>query len=589
MPRAPGSELEDSYQRLMVPDFSAGEVTYMGALSLPLNAASALLNLVPYPGRLKYRGGYAQYSPLSYTADQALAFYDTNGDKHFPVWMNGGLYDVVAGVAVPVELLVYTPGERVGATYLNGILYWSTETVPLRYWNPATGIFGAVVQTGVSPPPASPYLFTYTNAIVALGVKYGAAAYQPTVMGWSIVNDPGNWDASDAQAVGPLTEATLQFGVLFGIANTGIPPTRTFLVGRSDGGIYSYSGALNALVENVINCPVGCRDGASAQYVPGSNNFGQVIFLGNDAQFWATDGINAFPISLPILDLVSSQANYAGFDDPTVRYWAGYNEKFQYYFCNVGQLQFCYRWDIKAWSHFIGWPNGPIVYGTAATDDNGIPAVYIASNDALNKGYFRIALAGTGDKNVAPNMYYVSPWLHAGDPELVKIWHWISVFANNVGTVYKVTVRGLARANDGSFMQTDPIYLQTAPPGASGDFILDVSLLDGPGVLAAQTLAEPTAPVSMHGRLACPFVPEADSMLIGLNDLFEDLKATAIQVKIEYSSGTIDFDLLGLQLRYLPRGYRRESGNEYDGEMGVADPHDPFVPPLVPIDAEQSS
>ena len=599
MPSASRAMGDDADKLLQVTDYSAGMVTYLGALALPQNAFSQnTWNVVPFPGRLKYRGGYSKYSALDGTADQAVTFYDSDHERHFAVWRDGDLVDVAAGTETVIESGVYTPGQRVGCVALNGILYWSAIGVPLRYWDPVAGTFGAVTQTGPQDMTGSPYLFLYTNAIVALGVQYDAAAYQPTVMGWSNVNDPTYWDASNAQAVGPLNEATLQFGLVFGIANTGVPPTRTFIVGRSDGaGIFSYTGALGTLQENVINCPVGCLDGASAAFIPGADAFGLVVFMGTDYQFWSTNGINANPISMAILDFVTAEATAA--QKAGARFWAGYNEKFAYYFCNVSDKQFVYKWDLKAWSAFIGVPNGPILTGEAATDANGFPSIFIASNDQYLKGFWRFGLAGIGDRaddvnegGTPPQIVYKSPFLHAGNPELNKIWKWLALYGYNVGTRYRVSVRGMSRANDGTYMETDELIFNTASAADANAFQLDVSLLDGPAVLVGQgnsTTGGQVSPVVMHGRLACPFVPEDDSILRGLTGFTETLKSNAVQVTVEYYDGPLDFDILGLQLRYLERGYRFEGGNEYDSEMGVPPNNDPFVPPLSPVDYEQDA
>ena len=322
-----------------------------------------------------------------------------------------------------------------------------------------------------------------------------------------------------------------------------------------------------------------------------------MIFLGSDSQFWKTNGINAVVASLPIQNLVQSAVGNAYISNPKARFFAGYNEQFAYYFCNVNDMQFVYKWDTQIWTLFQGWPNGPILN---ATDNNGIPSLYVASNVSSQLGLFQVGVPGTPDNTLMPSVYYKTAWLHAGDPEILKLWHWIAIMAYNTGTVYSVTARGLARSNDGSFMQTDPIYLKTAPQGTSGNpFILNVSILDGPNVLVPPgVLGLPSAPVLTHGRLACPVVWEADSMCRGYLEevsggggtIYEDLKANAVQFTIAWYSGTQDFDLLGLQSRFLTRAYRREGGDQYDSEAGVPNPHDPFVyAPLLPNDtAEQS-
>jgi hypothetical protein len=91
---------------------------------------------------------------------------------------------------------------------------------------------------------------------------------------------------------------------------------------------------------------------------------------------------------------------------------------------------------------------------------------------------------------------------------------------------------------------------------------------------------------------------EADSICRGIieeiegggGDIYEDLKAVAIQITVAYYGGAMDFEVLGFQTRYMERAYRREGGNEYDMQMGVANPNDPNVyEPLLPNDTAQSS
>jgi hypothetical protein len=565
-------------------DFSGGLNTYVGALSLPLNASPDMLNVLPLPGRLKYRGGSLRASALPYTTDQAYDFYDTTDAKHQAVFAGGNIYDTVGGTPALVLANAYTAGDRVGVCTVRGVLYWSTQTIAIQYWNPATSATGAVVKTGSSDVPCSPYLFVYAGSIVALGVNYVPATpadYQPTVMGWCVPNQVGNWAAASSQAVGPLIQgATLEFGIVLGIANTGVPPTRTIVVGRSDVGLIAYTGALGSLQENAINCPVGCRDGASAVFCPGADGFGDVIFLGSDGQFWKTNGINAIVASLDIQTTLQMQVQNAPAGG---RFWAGYNQQQSYYFCNVGSFQFVYKWDIKKWALFTGWPNG-VVLNT--TDIHGVPALFIASSDPAILGYYQIAVPQIGDRDTVPSIYYRTPWLHAGDPELLKIWSWITLLAYNTGTRYVVTAVGLERPEDNTQMQSDPLYLGSASATGIKPFVLDSSLLDGPDVLtAAPSGSSGPLPIMMRGRLSAPVTWEPDSMCRGILEeivggggaIREDMKAVAIQFTIAYNAGIADFDVLGIQTRFTSRGYKREGGDMYDSSMGVPNPRDPFV------------
>jgi len=153
-------------------DFSGGWVVYTGAMALSGNQSPDMLNVIPFPGKLQYRGGTSVYSALPYAADASYQFYDGNDANHFMVWAHGNLYDCISGTYVLIASGAYTAGARIGHVDLNGILYWSTETVAIQYWDPVAATHGAVAQTGSSLVPSSPYLTIYTNSIIACGVNF---------------------------------------------------------------------------------------------------------------------------------------------------------------------------------------------------------------------------------------------------------------------------------------------------------------------------------------------------------------------------------------------------------------------------------
>jgi hypothetical protein len=560
--------LDDSYTKLVLMDFSGGVNLYKGALALGTNESPEMWNVIPFPGRLQYRGGWTPTCTLPGEADQAYAFYDTIGAKRWVVWTGGDLYDVTSGVPILIEAGAYTAGERVGVVDLNGIMYWSTWTTPIRYWDAQTSTAAAVVASGPSPVPASPLLMLYTNAIVAFGVKFGAFPRQPNVFSWSNINDPTFWDASNSQAVGPNNGAELSFALVFGIAEIGVAPFRTFLTARTDHGLYAYQGALGTLAESVINLPTGCAHGESAQYLPSMGDNGTIVFLGNDAQFWATNGIVAKPVSLNILPLLQSQANLAAVNNPNSKAWGGYNQAWQYYFCDIDGIQFVYKWDTGAWTLFTGWPSGPVVQ---STNVNGAPSLFIASGNGLGTQYWsQIGLGGVDDNGNTPRISWTSPFLHMGNPEKLKIFDWVSMVSYNTATTYKVDARSLSRAN-GEWQQAETLYFSNALPGTGNPFILDLSLLDGPGLLVQPpVLAPPVSPVMNHGRISVPVAVDVnDPWLHGITGMSEQMASPAVQFTVAYDSGTLDYELLALEVRFLDRGYLREGGNQFSGQAGV--------------------
>lgn len=572
MARPPAGVLDDSYRTLIINDISGGMNVYKGALSLSSNESPDMLNVLPVPGGLEYRGGWAPYATLVANADACYSFYDASGTKHMVVWRDGDVVDVVSGAEVSVEAGAYTAGERVGVCDLAGILYWATPTVALRYWDGA--VAAAVAQTGVSPPPASGFLMVYTGAIVAFGVDFTGSNWQPHVFSWSVVNQPGNWDAVNSQAVGPNNGYGIEFGMAMGVGEIGVPPTRTLVVGRYDQGIFSYTGALGSLQEALINCPTGCVDGASAQYIPGEN-LGAIVFLGRDGQVWATDGIRATAISLPLSPLLGTAVMDGLSMMPPARFWSGYNPRKQYYWLDVSGTQYVYKWDMKCWTLFRGWPSGPSM---KSTDVAGIEAYFVAAADG-NLALAQVALAQVGDNGVAPSIYYTTPDIHGGDPEKLKEFHWIAPFCSATGTTYRVTGASMPTATGMQLTSRDLIFEQSIGAPA-GTFTLDSSLLDGPDLLAGGGATPIIGPPRLtHGRLSCLVTPTG--ILAGMGPQTENLRGGAARFTVAYYSDTVDFQLTALELRYIERGYNRVGGQTYSVQSGilpVPPPFDVYVP-----------
>lgn len=580
MARVPKDTLDNSYARLVLSDFSLGLNTYKGALALGSNESPDMLNVIPFPGRLQYRGGWDIHSTIPLNPDHVTNFFDTNGTKHFITWAGGNIYENVNSSPTLLLSNVYVPGQLVGSVVLNGVLYWSTATVALQFYNPVTSTSGDVVQTGPSLVPMSPYIFLYTQSIVALQVDFGTGV-QENVFSWSGINDPGYWDAAQSQAVGPRNGGSLVFGVVMGIANIGVAPFRSFIVGRDDEGIYGYSGALGTLQEFLVNCPTGCIDGASAQYLPSAGKLGTVVFLGKDAQIWATDGISAEPISIPVLPTLAADVqNAIVADGLSVRFFSGYNERYQYYFVCVNGKQYVYKWDLKAWSLFSGWPVGPVM---TAPNSNSLPSLFVASKSTYSGNYVlaEIALDQTKDNGSIPSVYYKTPYLHMGDPNMFKEFHWIVPFFLQTGSKYTVGGTSLPRP-DGTFYTTSTLTFTTQQSAGtvSNPFILDTSILDGTDVLGSAVVSAigTGTPQVNKGRLSCPIT--GTGMLKGVSGLNQVLmgKAAQFTISLSSSSSVCDFELIGLQTLFLERGYDRDGGSSFNVEGGINSSFDIFAP-----------
>lgn len=572
MARSPGAPLDDSYSAIKITDFSGGMVTQASPLVLGSNQCAALMNCIHLPGRLIFRGGYDNIAGLPAGADGAWKFYDSNGAKHYAVWSNGNLYDCVSGTATLVESSVYTAGQKIGSLDYNNVLYWSSGQpvpVPLRFWNPAAATHGAVAQTGASPPPSSDFIFLYTNAIVALAPTWSGPTYQPNVFGWSAINDPGNWNTANSQASGPLNGGRLEFGMPFGIAEVGVSPFQNIVIGRNDLGIYAYSGALGSLHEALLNCPVGVKDRATAQYLPTAGQFGTIVFLGTDGQVWSTNGIAANVISGDILPTLQSAYSLAIANNVSQRFYSGYNQAWQYYYVDIAGTQFVYRWPTNSWTMFSGWPSG---ISFNSTDATGAPGMFIASNAVNNNNLSQVGVMGLADNGTMPPVYYVSPVLHGGDFNKFKDFQWGAIATFDTGAIYNMTAQSIRYGNS-TQMVANTVQLTSPQTGASL-FIIGQSLLGGPNVLGLPaTSISPGTPVVMQGRFAVP-IPASEFMPAGR---LETLKGNGCQIKIAYGGGSNVFDLLGVEVLYVPKGYRRGSGAQYNPEDLSNQPFDPFT------------
>jgi len=596
----PAGSLDDSYSAIKIMDFAGGLVTTAASTSLASNQSPDMLNCIPLPGRLIFRGGYSDICDLPAKADQAYVFYDLNHVKHYAIWSDGTLYDCVSGVAVPIDIGSYTAGVNVGCVDFNGKLYWSCgypNQVPLRYWDPVAGTTAPVTTSG-SPgsvdPPSSDFLFMYTGSTVALAPYWGAGGsppasnvYQPNVFCWCNTNDPTTWIAANAQASGTLNSGRLEYGRQFGISAAGVSPEEVIIIARNDIGIYAYQGALGQLSEKLLNCPFGIQDRFSAQYLPTQGSFGEIVFVATDGEIWGTNGITAYSLSDNILPSVQT-AFAAALNAGAKHFYSGYNQQWQYYYVDYNGVQFGYRWSTKAWFPLFGWPSGP---SFNSFDTSGIPGMFIASIGPFYSNPFvlgssilggtdvisspalvQVGQMATADNGVMPSVYYKTPILHAGDLEMWKEWHWGCITTYDTGATYNLDAQS-NRRSDGTIMVANTVPLiSPAFTGIGNPFILNVSTLGGANTLGAPQGTLGT-PVTMQERFAVP-VPEDEWTIAGK---LETLKGTGIQMKVSWGGGNPVFDLLAIEVLYVPRGYLRGAGTLYNPENLTGQPFDPWT------------
>lgn len=579
----PKGPLEDSLRQLNVNDMSGGLVTSIGPLSLASNQTPDSLNVFAYQGQMLFRGGYQQFASLPGQTDGSFTYVDASRKQHLMAWVNGSLYDFASGTAVAVASSVYTPGQQIGHCILNGVMYWSTLTVPLRQYDGTTE--SAVPNSGgvgIVPPPAANFLVTYAGSIVAVyPVPLGVP--EPSSFMWSNVNDPTTWPGVNIQTVGSNDGSICTFALLMGIIpggiqqGGGVPATRQLLVGKNSGNLFLYAGALGTLTENAVPCPVGSIDANCPVYIPSSQGAGAVAFLGSDGQAWLTDGNSAVVISNNIKDLIYKLTQDALAANSSQKFNAVYNARWQYYLLDFGSnTQLAYKWDTQAWWLFRGWPSGPFITAMAAS---GLPQIFVCSQSAGASGAYEIALDQTNDAGASISAYYTTPYIHGGKPQNEKIFNRFDLFAFSVGIQYTITAQTIPRSDNTvqeaqQIVFNDPAFGATGTSGSGG--VWNVSLWNefvwGGGF---NTLTQPYPLAVMTSILNTVSAP---TMWIP-GGIPTPLRSAAVQVKVSWSGGIPDFRICGWSaaLRFGTQGF---GGQTKFNRYGQINSNPSNVPPL---------
>jgi hypothetical protein len=577
---------DDGLPTVKLPDISGGLNTMEGILSLPSNQTPMCANVIGFPGRTLYAGGYSLYTQNTVNtsgADASWEFFDVNNAKHIIEWRGGQMFDTVNGVLVTVSGATYTAGQDIGHVDENGVLYWCTASVPLQAYNGSTNT--AVVSSGSAGSVAIPtgtYLCAYAGSIVVANPGISGSA-NPGSFIPSNVNDPTTFIGANLTATG--SNNYIEAMVPMGVAAGGVPPTNSIMVLGSKYVILA-QGPVNSLKLNSVNVPVGCLDGNSVVYVPTGDLLGSVVFMGTDTQFWWTNGITAEWISKQILDYVNINVQDAYNYNPNQRFFAAYNGRYQYYICDLGVgggQQLIYRWQSKAWYVVQGWPSGAYLTGTTGI---GFPCNYVASADANTPGMYIVGQDNINFNGTNPQIFFNTPYLHANDPSLDKEWQYITLEMNNIiPAAYQVYAQSQPRAN-GSVLKSNTLTFMNptlANAMASNYGIWDVSKWDSgalwaPG-LAHGTLTNPTeTPYQAAGMLSVP-VPK--SVWVPYNTT-QPLRSPAALFNISWTANGLTnaiptFDILGFQTRYKPMGHATTGGATYAAESGASGSSYPFT------------
>jgi len=314
-----------------------------------------------------------------------------------------------------------------------------------------------------------------------------------------------------------------------------VSPFQALLVGKSQFGVFGYSGALSTLKEALLNCPTGIRDGATLQYIPGPDGSGYVCFLGTDNKVWATNGTSAIELSANIRTELAVAVTTALSLDTSAIFTSALNAPdFQYILDVGGGVQYVYHYNTQSWSRYKGWPSG---YWCNAFTDTAQFSLYCA--DRINKT-LQLCNSGNTDNGAAINPYWTTPFINAGDANILKVWKWIYlVFRTDVANVQ---VTATANLNSGAFA------MKTVDPVATGVGTTG-------GIWDSMTWDVDTWSLSAFGSTGM-YKRKARLTVNGANGP-ESLRGYDVTIKFSTTSVGGHFEILGFTLMYLPRGRKR--------------------------------
>lgn len=475
--------------------------------------------------------------------DGIAFFYDASGGRHKVLWAAGNIYDVTSdATATLIKSAVYTAGLRVCWATLNNILYYSDgETIitsaGIRKFDGTTeGPLTSAGGAGIIPTPACKVMTTYAGSLVIGRVKYTGGTYDKHAFMWSDVNDPTMINGANIQQCGQGYGGELNAILPLAVASVGVSPFQAILVGKSQFGIFAYSGALGTLKEFLVNCPTGIRDGATLQFISGPDGSGYVVFLGTDNKVWAVNGTTAQELSPSIrTELSTAVANAIALNANAIFTSVVNSPDFQYILDVGNNIQYVYHYNTQSWTRYQGWASG--YWCPAFTSDSQF-SLYVA---ATTQKALVLANTGNTDNGMPINPYWNTPFLSAGDANILKIWKWIYfVFRTDVASV---TVTATCNLGGGASATRTLTPNTTGSSGTTGG-IWDTMVWDV-GTWALSAFGS-TGMYKLKSRLT---VNAANGP--------ESLRGYDVTIKFSTGSAGGHFEVLGFTLLYLPRGRKR--------------------------------
>ncbi len=554
---------EDAQKGVDIVDFSAGLLSDIDDLNIPVNGSPDCENVIPGLGSCEARMGWRILTKVvlgtTQDADGFAGFKDVSGTGRLMVFHGGSTYAVtIQGAVTPMSTGAYQAGKPIAASAINNKLYYSDgETITtvgsdktgMRMYDGTTdGSFvGDVSTPGTIEIPAAKVLASYAGSLVAGNLKFTDGTYQPHTIINSNVNNAAVWYLSNGQSVAPGVGGVINCIVPFSVSTESLNLSRTIFVGKSEGNVFGLQGAFGSLTENTINISTGVLDGNTAKFIPGPDGqSGVVVFLGTDRQIYITNGVTADSLGKSrISGEVETYISDRIVLDSQTRFTSIINQKNNQYMLDLGgSRQYPFNYKDKNWTRYRGWPSG---YWVAAEDQLRRPIILCC---CLYEGDLIIAECNRGldDNGEAINPYWTTPEL--------------------IGEVGEGGSNG-GDLNQQKIMTSVALNVQTD----SSDFVVDCFADQGEGAVAQATCkisptSASTAPATYGsatygtqyvyaGTLVPKFGRYSRQMGIAKKNAGkppENFKFSSVKVKVSQTTAGKKFRLNGIQIRYLPRG-----------------------------------
>ena len=540
--------LEDDLKSIDILDFTGGLNSITDLFDLDLTQSPDCLNVYAEIGRLVGRKGSQSIVTMSGTSDGIMQMYDALGSRRKFVWNNGNLVETTFGTEDIKATGSYNAGNRVCHTVLNGIIYYSDGIIPIRQYDPITGVDSDITpdlsRAGAIPVPSANVLITYTGALVA-GACVAAGVFEPQQFRWCDINNPSVWIGANVQAVGQGVGGQINAMSNMGVSDAGVSPFRSLLVGKSQEGVYGYQGALGQLQEFLIPVPSGVQDGASMVFIPSPDGKAMVTWLGTDRKVWYSNGVTCAELSGPIRTELAEYVQNQIVTKGQNALFCGVNnaENFHYVLDCGDNTQYVYDYQNKYWTRYNGWPSG---YWASGADNAGFPAIFFASNTDTKYGQANVGVTEF-DGTTPITHYWKTPYLGAGNHQRLKdfIQAFVAFRTQGGGQVDVAFVEGPTPTPDARLSTS---YRIAITPDGGNYLIWDVGNWDDNDW--APNPDDQIQTYQVKNRIACVVAGDFADLIP-----FETFKAANCQVTIGQSEVASHFEILQFKLQYIWRGY----------------------------------